>query len=286
MGSTTGFWRGRRFAMASTSVVAALAMCVPSAGAAIKTASTTSTIAAGTARNVFVDCPEGTVAVSAGFRVGGFSTVDGGVAPTASRITYTSRTPGSNAFGVNASDSDGTLTDYAYCDTEPRDIVTRIASTRLSPGLYGTVTANCPRGTHVIGGGFVATYGNDSLVTTESRRLLNGWSVEVYNRAPHASYIKSLATCQDHAPKLEMGFARATTDPAQHYGVATVEPSCPPATRPVSGGFNGQRAASSADGTAAPLTSRRLAGGWRLTASAISPEVDATLTGFVYCEPL
>jgi hypothetical protein len=286
MRSTTASWRGKRFAVASIGAVAALAMCAHSAVAAITTASDTATVGSGTTEYVDVDCPGSSVAVSAGFRVGGFSTVNGGVLPTASRITYTASPSSSSVFGVNSSGSDGTLTDYAYCDTEPRDIVWRFAAVVLSPGTSRTMTANCPSGTQVIGGGFVAGYDDQGFITYRSQKFENGWRISVHSPpGTDSSYVHSLATCQDHGPLLETRVARATTNPAQYHGIAAVQPTCPPATRPISGGFDGHVVGSPSPGVA-PLVSRRLADGWRLSGWSVSPTVDAKLTGFVYCEPL
>jgi hypothetical protein len=286
MRSTTASWRGKRFAVASIGAVAALAMCAHSAGASITTASETATIGSGSTGYVDVDCPSTDVAVSAGFRVGGFSTVHGGVLPTASRISYSPSTS-SSAFGVNRSGSDGTLTDYAYCDTEPRDIVWRFAAVVLSPGTSRTMTANCPSGTQVIGGGFVAGYDDQGFITYRSQKFGNGWRISVHSPpgADYSSYVHSLATCQDHGPLLETRVAKATTNPQQYHGLATVEPTCPAGTRPISGGFDGHIVGSPSPGVA-PLVSRRLADGWRLSGWSVSPTVDAKLTGFVYCEQL
>jgi hypothetical protein len=170
---------------------------------------------------------------------------------------------------------------------QPRDIVMRFAAVAMSPGTSRTMTATCPPGTRVIGGGFVASYSDDGFVTYRSKKVRNGWRISVYNPpgASYSAWVHSLASCQDHGPQLKTGVASATTNPAQYHGVATVEPTCPAATRPISGGFDGHIVSSPSPGVA-PLVSRRLPDGWRLSGSSVSPTVDAKLSGFVYCEPL
>jgi hypothetical protein len=221
-----------------------------------------------------------------GYRVGGFSTAARGVLPTFSRIANTPEALGTAAFGMNPSSSDGTLTDYAYCDTEPQHISKRAAVALLPPGSNRTMTAACPDGTLVVGGGFVTNFGSDGLVTFRSKKFENGWRISVYNPSSRQSEAHSIVYCQDHRPGLIMASARAKTNPDRRFGVATVEPSCPVATQPIAGGFEGPFANPPSPSGVAPLVSRRTADGWRLSASAMSPTVDATLTGYVYCEPL
>jgi hypothetical protein len=276
---------GTRFAAAGAAGVV-FSLAVANAAASIETTSGTTTIPAGSTGYARADCPGGTGPVMQGFRVGGFNTAAGGVLPTFSRIANTPEALGTAAFGTNPSSSDGTLTDYAYCDTEPQHISKRFAGATLPSGSNRTMTAACPDGTLVVGGGFVTKFGSDGLVTFRSKKFGNGWRISVYNPSSRESEAASIVYCQDHRPDLRMAAAGATTNADRRFGVATVEPTCPAATQPIAGGFEGPFANPPSPSGVAPLVSRRTADGWRLSGSAMSPTADATLTGYVYCEQL
>jgi hypothetical protein len=252
------------------------------ASATITTESATKAAAPGGGAYVEPQCVGGTVPIGAGFAVGGFDTVHGGILPTASRVF--APVTGAATYGLNLSDSTtGTLTGYVYCDTEPRDVKTRWATVVLPINESRTVTANCAAGRRLISGGFVVAYG-DAVLPYRSLKYRNGWQLSAYNLSDSSTDITAFAVCQAHRPPLQTTVESAMTNPAQYHGLATVEPKCPPGTRPLSGGFDGHLSTSGARGVA-PLASRRVAGGWRLTGSARSATVDAKLTGYAYCEP-
>jgi hypothetical protein len=272
----------RGFIAAGLAAAALLVFSAP-AGASIVAASNSVSIGPNTFAPVAAPCPSGTDPVSAGFQVGGFDTVEGGVLPTTSRRSAA----GSNAIGGNYSDSaTGALTDYAYCDTSSRNIVTRAASVNLPADVPKSATAMCPEGTKVISGGYVTISGGSGVEVFpyRSRKALNGWRASAVDFGSGGGTLRALAYCQNNGPTLESNSASQMTNPAQYHGLATVEPSCPAHTRPISGGFDGHYDPSPQRGVA-PLTSKRVAGGWRVSGSSTSASVDAQLTGLVYCEP-
>ena len=131
----------------------------------------------------------------------------------------------------------------------------------------------------------MALYGHP-ILAYRSRKYRNGWQISAYNSSVSAgTYITAFAVCQAHGPQLQTSAESAMTNPAQYHGLATVEPACPAGTRPLSGGFDGHLSTSGSPRGVAPLTSKRIAGGWRLSGSAVSATVDARLTGYAYCEP-
>jgi len=277
-------WAIRRLAVASLAGAGFAALATSTAGASIEARSNTETIQPGGAGDSSATCPGGSTAISSGFGVGGFNTVSTGLVPTASRVNAPDDT---DVFGVNRSNAKaGTLTGYAYCDTSAPEVVTRVAWRLLPVDSARTIRAGCPDGTRLISGGFVGSY--DELVYPyRSKKVRNGWRVSAYNPPGGvARNVKALAFCEPRGRALRVGVASAVTDPSQAHGLATVEPTCPDATLPVAGGFDGHLVTSPPPSGVVPLESRRVAGGWRLTGWSLSTTSDAQLTGFVYCEPL
>jgi hypothetical protein len=281
-----GIPRTLRFTGTGVLALALLCLVVPTAGASIVTASNSMTIGPGMSKPVAASCPVGSDPLTAGFSISGFDTVEGGIVPTRSQRTA----DGSIAKGENYSSvATGTLTDYAYCDTDSRAIVVRAANVTLPQDLRRTATATCPEGTKVVSGGYVTTPsaggGLGTVFTYRSRKVQNGWRASAFNVESDPAALKALAYCQQAGPNLQAGTESAMTNPAQYHGLATVTPTCPPSTRPVSGGFDGHYVTTPSQNGVAPLTSRRIAGGWAVTGWSLSATVDAQLTGFVYCEP-
>lgn len=274
----------RRVLAGLVAAVAVLAIGASSASAVIQTASNSVTIAPGVVKPVSAACPGGTNPLSAGFAVGGFDTVDDGIVPMTSRRI----SGGTSAIGRNNSESvTGTFTDLAYCDTEPRSIVTRAATVALPADTSRTATALCPDGTKVVSGGFVMTRSSASSkpFPYASRRVANGWRVSALSFTDSGT-LRALAYCESGGPNLTAVSESDTTDPSQYHGLATATPDCPGGTRPISGGFDGHYSATPYFHAVAPLVSRRIAGGWKVSGWSVSATVDGTLTGYAYCESL
>jgi hypothetical protein len=251
------------------------------AGAAIQTSSKSVPVLSGKTASVEATCATGTVPVSAGFASSFFNFLQGGLVPVGSvRLD-----DGSRAIGTNAGGPPRTLTDYAYCDTKPRVVVTRSSPpVQLPPGSQRTATASCPTASVPISGGYRFRNGsNGSGAAVESRRVRGGWEVSGYNGSGSAaSTLTAVVHCQKHGAPLEGQSSKQTLGT---FDTGSAQTPCPAGTRIVSGGFNGHlRTLSTSLRVALPLASRRVQNAWRVTAtSADSPT--AVLTAFAYCEP-
>jgi hypothetical protein len=274
--------RARRFLGAALLAAALLGLTAQGAGAVIKTRSHSLDINPGGTRSVAATCAPGTVPVSAGFRVEGFTPVKGGIVPFSSQRTAI----GSSTTGRNVSPSvSGTLTALAYCDTDPRTIVTRTAQTALPVNKPRTTSASCPPGTTILSGGYKVLNGSQNTgAAFRSRKVKNGWHVAGYNGGPGQATLRVFAYCQKNVPQLVTRTASLTI-PKEKMG--SVQAKCPPATVPIAGGFDGHLVLGSPTPSGAiPLTSMRTTAGWQITAFSASQSQGSHLTGFVYCEPV
>jgi hypothetical protein len=273
--------RARGFALLCLGTGALLALGVAPAGAAIKTASKSLQINPGGTGSVAASCAAGTVPVSAGFVSGGFRFDTGGVVPTASvRLAG-----GSSATGRNVSPSvAGTLTDFAYCDTDARTIVTRSSSlVQLPVNQPRIASASCPAGTVPISGGYRFTNGaHGTGAAFRSRKVSGGWQVGGYNGGPGTSAFTAFVYCQRHGPLLE---TRSSSTTIPKFTRGSVQAVCPTGTRVLSGGFDGHLTMSPSPRVALPIASTRMGNSWRV-AGAAGGTPTSTLTGFAYCEPL
>ena len=110
------------------------------------------------------------------------------------------RRTGSNkwtVFGMSATNLTGSrLTAVAYCETGP---VPSVASktVALPADKVGTVTATCPAGTVVVGGGYNsgASLHNVEFVGRLEALSSNQWLVTMINVMPHATTLTAIAYC-------------------------------------------------------------------------------------------
>jgi hypothetical protein len=273
--------RARRLASVCLGTGALLALGVAPAGAVIKTASKSLTIHPGGTGSVAASCAAGTVPVSAGFMSSGFTFDSGGIVPFASvRLAG-----GSSATGRNVSTTVvGTLTDYAYCDTDLRAISTRSSSqVQLPINQPRTATASCPVGTVPISGGYRFTNApHGTGAAFRSRKLPGGWQVGGYNGGPGTSAFTAFVYCQRNGLPLE---TRSSTKTIPRFMRGTVQAACPDGTTVFSGGFDGHLTTSPSLRVALPTASTRIQNSWRVTGAAGGTPT-STLTGFAYCEPL
>jgi hypothetical protein len=255
------------------------ALLAPPAGAAIRTASKSVTIPSGGTQSVDASCAAGTVPVSAGFASSGFTFLNGGLVPVGSLRLG----DGSRATGTNAGSPSRTLTDYAYCDTQPRAVVARSSQVPLPAGSPATVSVSCPGGSVPISGGYrFANGSNASGSAVLSRRVRGGWEVTGYNGGPGASELTAYAYCQRNGAPLDGESSKQTL---QAFSTGSAETQCPAGTRIVSGGFNGHlKIVNTTLRVALPFVSRRVQNGWRVTAAAFNSPT-SVLTTFAYCEP-
>jgi hypothetical protein len=259
-----------------------LAAAAQGAGATIVTASHSLDINPGGTRSPAVTCPMGTVPVSPGYSVAGFTPTKGGIVPFSSQRTA----GGASTDGRNVSPTvTGTLTTYAYCDTSPRSIVTKESHAGLPVNKPRAVTATCPAGTTILSGGFkVANGPHSSGAVYRSRRAGNGWQAAGYNGGPGQATLRVFAYCQRHGPQL---VTRTAFKLVPKQKLASVQANCPAGTIPVSGGFDGHlvtTTTSSQPRGVVPIDSVRTATGWRVTGFTVSDGASARLSTYVYCQ--
>ncbi|MFL5943220.1 MAG: hypothetical protein ACJ75L_08155 [Gaiellaceae bacterium] len=68
----------------------------------------------------------------------------------------------------------------------------------VAPGATGSVSAACPSGTKVVGGGFAITHGNDDKIDTYSSgpdAALTAWSTKVTNGSHSNATVHAYAIC-------------------------------------------------------------------------------------------
>jgi hypothetical protein len=271
--------RAIRLAWALLPAGALLALAAAPAGATITTASKSITINPGRTGSVAATCAPGTVPVSAGFLIKGFNFNTGGIAPFA-----TVRLPGgSSATGRNVGSVAGTLTDYAYCDTNERMIVVRSVHAQLPIKKSRALSASCPTGTTPLSGGYRFTNGVDGTgAAFRSRKVRGGWEVAGYNDGPGKSAFTVFVYCQRNGPQLA---TRTSATSIPNFTLGSAQAACPAGTRVVSGGFDGHLVLSPSLRVAFPLGSNRVQNSWRARAAAGTDGPNAKLTVFAYCEP-
>jgi hypothetical protein len=178
----------------------------------------------------------------------------------------------------------GTLTDYAYCDTGARTIVTSSVHVQLPIRQQRSATAFCPAGTVPISGGYRFKNGADGTgAAFRSRKVGGGWQVAGYNGGPGKSEFTTFAYCERNGHQLQ---ARSSTVSIPNATKDSAKTACPAGTRIVSGGFDGHLTTSYGLRVAVPIASSRIQNAWRAIAVAQSGGPDAKLTAFAYCEPV
>ncbi len=265
--------------VAFLTALVALAICAAPAGAVIKTVSKSRPVNPGGTASATASCGAGTTPVSAGF----FSSVSfdsGGVVP----LGTVRLAGGSSVTGINTSSAAHTITDFAYCDTDPRAIVARSLHVQLPIKHTRAAKASCPAGSVPISGGYQFSNGAmGSGAAFRSRRVSGGWEVAGYNDGPGKSSFTVFVYCQKNGPQIA---TRASTKSIQRSKVGSSQTACAAGTRVVSGGFDGHlRRASGGVRVAFPIGSNRVTNTWRATAVAGTDLASAKLTSYAYCEP-
>jgi hypothetical protein len=272
--------RAGRFALVCLAAGALLALCAAPASAAIKTVSKSLKLNPGGTGSVAAKCAAGDVPLSAGFTVTGFNFNHGGIAPVA-----TQRLPGgSSATGKNVGSVAGTLTDYAYCDTDARTILTRSVHVPVPVKKTRAAAVLCPAGSVPLSGGYQFTNGaHGSAAAFRSRMIPGGWQVAGYNGGPGPSSVTVFVYCQTNVPQLATGSSTVNVPKFQR---GSARAGCPPGSRIVSGGFDGHLTTKPEIRVALPIGSFKDRNGWRVNAAAGTDQPSAKLTVYSYCEQL
>jgi hypothetical protein len=172
----------------------------------------------------------------------------------------------------------------------------RQSSAVVQPNSFGTATARCRRGQRAIAGGFASPEFDLAAVTgvvalTSRKSGKRGWTVGGINanfdngQQGTAGTLTAIAYCAKGWPRLIERSQQASVGPDQ---LRTFDVSCPPGTKAVSGGFDGNIGPLGEQFTATGAVESfrmRKAAGWTTSAVTVDDDVSATITGYAYCAP-
>jgi len=145
----------------------------------------------------------------------------------------------------------GSFTAFARCESNAlgRIALRASSSATLSPGQFQDFTFNCPKGTHVITGGYAGDGPTDlghpngwRIDILQSRRTARGqWTISVFDRGttppPSApATLTGYVVCERDAKGLRVSEVAASAPLADNARVAA-DPTCPKKQHVVSGGF-------------------------------------------------
>ncbi len=268
----------RRLALASTGLAIALVAIPWVAFATVKSSGPRPLAAPGT-DHVRTDCPNGQIVTG-----GGFSIDTNGIWATSGR----SRPPGKRAwesqvYGVLAPSSG--WRNFAVCDRGGRRAVSISSKTEPIERFGAEPAAECPRGRHVIGGGFAiqpprdpATDSGSTLVIDRSSRASRRtWKLFGVGDEPSDGKLTAYALCE----RDERGDVASVAQrlPLEE-GVNDLLALCPDGKRVVSGGFEWFGA------LALPVESRPVGNrGWSVTVEVSGPpDSDGFVKVIAYCK--
>ena len=251
----------------------------------------TTSIAAQTKGSATATCKPGQVALAAGFAAPGFdpTSQDGPLSRFASMPSGNGSVT-TKAFNFDQAGS-GELDSFAYCGTRRRPPKIESNSVSVPPSGFGSVVAECPRGSRAIGGGFgtdrFSKTGPEIITLTSKRSGQRGWKVAGFNIVDdsgpgQAGTLIAYAYCKAPGPKL----STVSRDATASTGLRNLDVKCPNGKRVRSGGFDGHFTASDSDPSAAgALTSKRIdhGKGWSILAISLSAPNPATVTAYAYC---
>lgn len=271
----------RRFGIGMGLAVAALAATagLALAGAGGVSVEKKSVPFTGESANVTAHCKHGDLVVGGGF--------------SAPELTQRSAPAGKSAWKVHGTFGtvDGTLTSFAVCDGSVGRVKRVSHSKTLGTDEDGGVTAACPHGWHVLGGGFAVsppfTGGPKGEIapTSSKRRSARKWGTTGTNDGDPTKLV-AYALCSKAGGISE----ESKTKPLAGSGTTTATAKCPRGTHLVGGGYEDPR---SDEFRSAPVGVRR----WKTTTTANLPPkrsptteagrkgvITATVTSFAYCQ--
>lgn len=231
------------------------------------------------------ECRPGYVVLAAGFASPGYDPLTANGGPLARFASMPAGKRGVTTAGFNFSNNDPhELDSFAYCGKREHAPKVRSDRVEVAHQSYESVTAECPRGSQAISGGFST---NRGVITLTSKRAGDsGWTVAGFNiddsGNPGAAWLKAYVYCKSPGPTIvtEAKHGTVTT------GFLTSNVRCPDGGRAVAGGFDGHIGAVGGQLTAAgALDSKRTADGrgWTTSSLSISVPSPATITTYAYC---
>ena len=266
----------------------------------LRTGSTAVTLSSGARAAGKVKCPSKTHITGGGYAVapafqpaGGLRTI-----PTSS-IPVGSRSWQSSVAAFADPPSSGSLTTFVRCEGRALGALTGLVkgSVTLPPGGLTNVKLQCPKGAHVVSGGFAGDAPSDLNTTTSFRTLILAsertskrvWTVTGFNNnsgpSGAASELRGFALCELDLKVTRVSEASTTLAVASDARVSA-EPRCNGNKHSVSGGFSVSHGNSAAF---VPIDESYPVGkkGWHLGAyeqTGTALPAGTTLTATVYCK--
>ena len=236
-------------------------------------------------------CPKHTHAISGGFRV----TPDSGAVEPPTFTVFQSLPFGARGWSVagiqpTATPAPVKFVAYAYCRSSGPRPFGAMGSRTLDPGEKGTVTATCPKGTRVVGGGFrdQTDPGTDAIaIPYESRRTgKRTWRSGGISQGSAPVQLQAVGFCLPASEKLKKLKTKKKTvaGPVNNGQLVTATAKgCPRKKRggALAGGF---LVSFGAGGDQLAIQeSRRLGRRWQTNVRSILLPADTRTTGYAYC---
>jgi hypothetical protein len=246
----------------------------------------TTTVAPQQAGSVTAKCQRRQVALASGFASPDWdpTTASGGPVARFTSMPVGKRSIETAGFNFNETDA-YQLDSFAYCGKRSDPPKSRSDRVRVPSGTFGSATAECPRGSQAISGGFATNQGvitlTSKLVGTRKWRVAGVNISDVVNPGGQA-WLKAYAYCKAPGPTILTESKDATVG----LGFQTTDVICPKNGEVISGGFDGHIAGVGGQLSAAgALDSKRTASGhgWTTSALSVSAPTLATITTYAYC---
>ncbi len=285
--------------LAMAVLVLALAAVVAAAAKNSKgaTRSLVAPLAAGGKAATGVKCPDNNHATGGGFAISsGFDPATKSGAQTYPQISFP---PGKLKWRAEAASPAGEpatgLTTYVRCEKDSfGKIATRVSrSTIIASGIAKTVSATCPSGTQVLGGGYsvsppfdaaAANKTTSTLRILESRRSSSGsrWTVSATNPAQPTTQLTVSALCEKHGREVKTRSAFASLAQKSRQEVAV---KCSENQHVVAGGFTVVPLFSNVGVPVVDMSMPADSRTWRVVAyGAANIPNGSGITAFAYCK--
>ena len=229
-------------------------------GAQVSTASAVATLAPGSQQAPTARCAKGAHVTGGGWAASPPYSANGTDFPVVSddtglRIDHLQSQPsglltwtaGAAAFNVPA--VTGTLTTFARCEKKSisKTLLGATGTSTLPVGQQATVGINCPKGTHVVAGGFSSSpagnladpfNGFRPQVLESKRRDTRSWELTFVNpnNSPSAATITGNTLCEVNRKGLNIS-ERSASAPIAENSRTSATASCTGKTHAVGGGF-------------------------------------------------
>jgi hypothetical protein len=189
--------------------------------------------------------------------------------------------PSGNTWFVDVNNNSGAATSfvvYAVCAIPSKKYQVVTSSVTNSAGLQTSVTAACPTGTKVLGGGGFSGSGSLAVNINTSIPLGNGWRVDENNASASDATLAAYAVCSAQPRTAHYGITVGTPVTNSAGTETHAEALCPTGRSALGGGgFSGSGSTSVNMNSTSPIT-----GGWSVYENNASSS-DTTITAYVVC---